>query len=436
MIRRFFTTFAAYLLCALVLPAGAAAQTDLHITGPKAGFPVAVPQLCDAGSGVPHTVKIAEVISRDLQLSGMFNVLNPASFVEAPGKCASSEAVAFSDWSVIGAEGLVRGEVQAVPGGNNIQVKLYLYDVLQQRAVVGKQYQADINDVNRIAHRFANEIMLFFTGERGIFGTRLVYVSRVGRFKELFIMDLDGSNVRQLTRDKGLAVSPAWSPSGDRIVYTSYRTRKPELYFISPEGGAPKQITEAEGLELGADFSPDGTRIAVSTSVNGNSNLTLLDLRGTVLGPLTRGSAIDVSPSWSPDGTKIAFCSNRAGGPQIYVMPSSGGEARRISFTNSNYCTSPAWSPKGDKIAFICRAGGNQVFISTPEGQQTVQLTYQGNNEDPSWSPDGRYLAFSTNVGRGGARNIAMMSMVKASPIQLTFSKSEDSQPAWSPRVD
>lgn len=417
-----------------LLATGAHAQTDIHISGPKAGFPVAIPRLCDAGGAGDASTKIAETIAKDLQISGLFNVINPSSYIEAPGKCAAPDKVAYSDWSVIGAEGLVKGEVRDTGGA--LEVRMYLHDVQQQRAVVGKRYEGSQQDYARVGHKFANEILRFFTGEPGVFGTRLAYVSRVGRFKELFMMDVDGSNVRQLTRDNGLAMSPSWSPGGDRLVYTSYRSRKPDLYFLSPEGGAPRQLGERQGLEIGAKFSPDGSSIISSVAIAGVSKIAMLDFNGRLLRKLSGGGdAIDVSPSFAPDGSRVAFCSNRAGGPQIYIMSSSGEPAQRISFANSNYCTSPAWSPKGDKIAFVCRAGGNQLFVTSPNGGQVTQLTFAGDNEDPSWSPDGRFLAFSSNFG-GGPRNIAVLSLLGGQPTRVSFARSEDSQPAWSPRVE
>ncbi len=410
------------------------AQTDLHIRQASTGFPVAVPQLCNAGGGEPGNTGIPAVIAKDLDLSGFFNVLSSNTFIETPGKCLKPDQIAFSDWSVIGAEGLVRGEIRA--NGDNFIVELYLYDVLQKKAVVGKRYEADAKDLSRVAHRFANEIIGFFTGEKGIFGTRIAYVSKVGRFSELFMMDMDGSNSRQLTRDKGLVYSPSWSPTGDRLVYTSYRSKRPELYISSPDNPSPKQLTKDGSLKLGTKFMRDGQSLIGTNSFGGASNIVLYDLRGTILRKLTNSDGIDVSPTLSPDGSSYAFCSNRAGGPQIYVGSVGGGEVRRISFTNSNYCTSPSWSPKGDKIAFVCRSGGNQLFLSSPTGEGTLQLTFAGNNEDPNWSPDGRYLVFSTNFGRGGARNLALLPLALGKPKQLTKSLSDDMQPSWSPKVE
>ncbi len=173
-----------------------------------------------------------------------------------------------------------------------------------------------------------------------------------------------------------------------------------------------------------------------ASSISGVTKIASYDLNGRLLKRLTQGSSIDVSPTLSPDNTQVAFTSNRAGGPQIYVMSINGGGARRISFADSNYCTSPAWSPKGDKIAFTCRKGGNQLFLAAPDGGSTTQLTFNGNNEDPSWSPDGRFIALSSDQGRGGPRNIVILSLLGGTPTQITFTKSEDSQPAWSPLVD
>lgn len=433
--RNYFIYAVFYCFISTIISDGVLAQTNIHITGAKAGFPIGLPQLCDSGSGTPFTREVPDVVASNLRLSGIFNVINQSAYVETPGKCGGIEQITFSDWSVIGAEALVKGSVQSLPSGM-VRIELILYDVMQQKAVLGKGYECAPSDTKRIAHKFTNEIVKYFTGQSGVFGTQIAFVSKVGRFKEIFVMDLDGSNVRQLTFDKGLALSPAWSPSGDRIIYTSYKSRRPDLYVSPSSGGQPVRLTKGDGLEIGAEFSPDGRSIITSITQQGSTTLSLLDAQGGFIKRLTSSGAIDVSPSWSPDARQVAFCSNRGGEPQIYVMNADGTNPHRISFVDSNYCTSPSWSPTGDKVAFVCRDQGNQIYISAPDGQQTIQLTHAGNNEDPAWAPDGRSVVFSSSAGQGGARNIVLYSLIGNTTTRVTHSASEDSMPVWSPMFE
>jgi TolB protein len=290
-----------------------------------------------------------------------------------------------------------------------------------------------VSQARFIAHRFANEVMKYYTGEYGPFGSQIAFSSRVGRFKELFVMDMDGSNIRQLTNERGLAISSAWDPSGSKLVYTSYRNRTPDLFIADVATKSSKQLTRTTELEIGAHFlSP--SQLLVSRTEGSDSDILLINSDGSLARRLTPPNrAIDVSPVPSPDGSDVLFCSNRGGGPQIYRMGIGGGNAKRVSFVTSNYCTSPAWSPKGDKIAFVCRADGNfQLFIADANGQNAVQLTSSGSSEDPEFSPDGRYLTFATTYF-GGAYSIGMMRTDGSSIKQLTTSRGGDFEPAWGP---
>lgn len=416
------------------------AQTDIYIKGSGKLFPIAVPQLCLQVGDTTANREIPRIIGRDLDLAGLFEILDPGTYIETPGKCGGIESVAWSDWSVIGAEGLVRGTLSW--DGVKLRAQLYLYDVTRQKAVLGKEYEGDLSQVSRIAHKFANEIMRAFTGELGPFGTQIAFSSKVGRFKELFVMDMDGSNIRQLTNDRSLSMAASWSPTvdptGQRLVYTSYRRRVPDLFEINVATRAVRQITNSSALEIGAKYARDGQAILVSLTSGGDSDIVLLGMDGAVIKKLTPpNGAIDVSADWSPDYSSIAFCSNRAGGPQIYVMNADGSGVRRISFATSNYCTSPKWSPKGDRIAFVCRAeGGFNVFTIKPDGSEALQLTSFGDNEDPSWSPDGRYLVFATTFGKGWVTSLALMKADGSGLRQLTSSRIGDSEPAWGPMFE
>jgi TolB protein len=312
---------------------------------------------------------------------------------------------------------------------------MFLHDVQRQRVLLGKEYSGDITQIPAIAHRFSNEIFKMFTGEDGIFGSQIVYSSKVGRFRELFLMDIDGSNVRQLTTDRGLNLAPAWDPLGKSIIFTSYRNRIPDLYLMNMERRSVQRVTRGNSLELGARFSRDGSRILASLTHDSNSQIVLFNLDGTVAKSLTpRGRVIDVSPVWSPDERQIAFCSNRGGGPQVYVMNSDGSGAKRVSFVNSNYCTSPSWSPKGNRLAFVCRSdGGFNVFVSDIDGMNPLQLTSLGDNEEPEWAPNGKYIVFSSSVGRGTKRSIALMRDDGSNLRRLTNAQIGDMEPRWRP---
>ena len=414
-----------------LIPAVAEAQTDLYVRGSGRLIPLALPRLCIETEEHGPEGELPTVIGRDLDLSGYFEVLDQKSYIETPGKCGRPEATTFSDWSVIGAEGLVKGDVSVEQG--RVRARLYLLDVQKQIVVLAKEYNADLSQSKLIAHKFANEIMKFYTGTAGPFGSQISFSSRVGRFKELFVMDMDGTNVRQLTNERGLALSPDWDPSGTKLIYTSFRNRVPDLFTLDVASKATRQISKTSELEIGAHFL-NANQILTSRTEGSDSDIVLIDTEGKLVRRLTPPNrAIDVSPVPSPDGSEVVFCSNRGGGPQIYRMGIDGSKARRISFVTSNYCTSPSWSPVGDKIAFVCRADGNfQLFMSDSDGSNAVQLTSSGSNEDPEFSPDGRYIVFAT-TSFGGGYGIALMRTDGTNLKQLAKSRSGDFEPAWGP---
>jgi TolB protein len=436
---RIITHFAfAVLIAVFGLVHGAVAQTTIVVSKPKERFPISIPNPCFFGLPPGAAAAVAQTMAKDLEISGLFDVKNPESYISNRDICISGSVEDYSDWRLIKSDWLVRGAITRGPGG--IDVRLYLHDVTSGRQVLGKEYHGTERDLPGMTHRFSNAVLKFITGEEGPFGSKIAFVSRVGRFKEIFVMDIDGTNVRQMTREKGLALSPSWNPKGDLLLYTSYQRRVPDLFVLPfPTGGA-RSLTRSPALEVGGRFSPDGQYVISSISGTGKgSDLALFDRTGRVQQVIGRGNgSIDISPSFAPDGREIVFCSDRSGSPQIYRTSLGGGEAHRVSFVNSSYCTSPDWSPKGDKLAYVCRVNGLfQLFVSQADGSQSTQITDHGNNEDPSWSPDGKYLAFASTFGKRSGFDIAVLRLAdryqNSSMNQITFNPADDTDPSWGP---
>ncbi len=423
------------LIAIFFFPKTAISQTDIQIVAPDKGHQIAVPVFCNADRGEPYTKDLPELIQQNLRLTGIFSIIESKAFVEQSGKCIPRGSENYSDWRLIKADLLVRGRVTKTGVDTPLLiVDLFLYDVVREIPLIGKQYTAQIKDFDSIAHKFSNAIMRHFTGESGTFGSKIAFVGKVGKAKELFISDLNGANKEQLTNDKSTVLSPAWSADGKELVFTSYRNKRPELYRYNIKRKLIKQVTDRPGVEIGPQFTKDGKQIITGARISGFLELVKLTRRGRFLSKLTSSKSSDISPSLSPDGRKIAFVSNRAdGNPQIYVMSADGGHAQKISNTSSDYCTSPAWAPNGQYIAFVCDVNGQQLFLTSPQGANTVQLTFQGNNESPSWSPDGRALVYSSDFGQKGVKNLALFTLHNLESWQISFSDSDISQPAWSP---
>jgi TolB protein len=409
----------AALLVALAAPGAAQTPTEVRLDISSGGQRIRIhcePLRADGDRGAATaSVEVDRVLANDFDLSGAFAVSRAWVSSESVD---GAQATIGGQWTVHGSQVRLSGEVRDVPGGKPILLK---------------EYRGAAADWRAIAHRFADEVVLQFTGELGVSSTRISFVAQQGRDKELYVMDLDGARLQALTADHSIALSPAWSPEGSLLLFTSYRSNTgPQLWVMYSIGGKPYLVSGRPGINTSASYSPDGRDIACTLSLDGNPEIYVLDARGGSPRRLTSARGIDTSPCWSPTGREIAFTSDRGGSPQVYVMDRDGGNVRRLTYDVS-YTDSPAWSPRGDRIAFVVRSGGGfDLWVAGADGQGARPLVSGGSNENPRWSPDGRHLVFSSN--RDGGRGLYVTDLDDRPPRRLDTGGLVASTPAWSPR--
>mgnify|MGYP001602814550 FL=1 len=375
------------------------------------------------------------ILEKDLRLSELFSPLSKPVFEELERMERSGSEIDYRSWRQVGAQWVIKTEYRMISKGRGQVFTFRLYDAINKRFMLGKRYKASPQLLRKVLHRFADEMVLQLTGKRGIAETQIAFLAQEDGGKEVYLIDFDGYNLKKLTRDNTVNLSPAWSPDGKWIVYTSYAARNPDLVMINTAGEKRQTLNRFAGLNAAPAWSPDMQKIAFVLSRDQNSEIYLLK-KNRKLQRLTRHYNIDTSPTWSPDGKKIAFTSDRSGtgAPQIYIMDAEKGDSsrvNRISF-GSSYNDNPSWSPNGDKIAYTSLVGRKfQISIYDLETHKSqIVTTGTGSAEKPSWSPDGRFIVYRKQVN--GRSNIFIKSLRSDRVRQLTFSGKIHS-PSWSP---
>lgn len=366
--------------------------------------------------------EISKIVRDDLEFTGLFMYIDKAAYVEGPLQPFNPK-----NWTPLGVEVVVKGSVKE---GTEITLMVSLFDVFEGKEILKKEYKSGRELIRPLSHTVANDIYKAFTGEEGIFRSRIAFVGEERRRKDIYIMDWDGKRMSKIGLKENFILSPRWSRDSTKLIYSSERNRQWGIYLLDFLKRTEKKIFSSNGTNLGGDFLSGDTDFILSSSKDGNPDLYIMSLEDGNMRRLTSSQSIEVSPSVSPDSENIAFVSDRGGSPQIYLMRKDGSDVRRITFEGS-YNTSPSWSPKGDKIVFTGRQGPNQIFVVNSNGTGLIQLTTQGNNEDPSFSPDGRYITFSSD--RDGVKGIYIMRANGESQRRITPKNLRAFSSRWSP---
>ena len=279
-------------------------------------------------------------------------------------------------------------------------------------------------DLRDNAAAFSDDIVQAVTGETGIASSKIAFVSDRTGYKEIYLCDSDGGRVQQITRDRGVNVSPSLSRGAVLMVHTGYAAGFPDVYLTNMRDGSSQRIINAPGTNSGAVFSADGERLALTMSHAGDPEIYITTVTGGRSKRVTESTSVEFSPGWAPDGERLVFCSDATGSPQLYVVPRKGGAPERLA-TSAAKCTDPDWNADGRLIAFTAWNGNNRSIglYELETGRTHTVLT--GAN-DPSWAPDGRHL-----VAVQG-NDLVVLDVSTGQKDKIVTGMGRISEPSWS----
>jgi TolB protein len=369
--------------------------------------------------------KIAGIVQADLERSGQFRA------VETAGAVADEVSrPEVSNWRQRGADALVTGSITRLADGR-YDVRMRLWDVVRGQDLGGQSYAVVAGDLRLVAHRVADFVYEKLTGDKGIFSTRIAYVTKVGQSYNLWVADADGEGAQSALNSAEPIISPSWAPNGAQIAYVSFESRKPVIFVHDVSSGKRRLVANFKGSNSAPAWSSDGKTLAVTLSRDGGSQLFLLDATGGEPTRLAQSSAIDTEPTFSSDGRFIYFVSDRGGAPQIYRMPSKGGTAERVTFTGT-YNISPSLSADGKWLAYISRVSGVfKLHLMDLATGVTSAITDSTADENPSFSPNNRLIIYATHqAGREALMTTTLDGKIKA---RLAKQSGDIREPDWGP---
>ncbi|MCT8625183.1 Tol-Pal system beta propeller repeat protein TolB [Glaesserella parasuis] len=400
------------------------AESDVRISidqGVSMAQPIAVIPFKAMG-GVPDDV--AQIIADDLRNSGKFTPLDRASL---PAQPSSAVEVNPEQWTNIGIDNVVVGQVSVVGGGYNIAYQLV--DTLGTSGAAGNvivqgSFNVPAAQMRLGAHTVSDQVFEKLTQIRGAFRTKIAYVVQRGVSSyELRVSDYDGFNAFTIVKSKEPLMSPEWSPDGSKLAYVTFEHKKSQVVVHDIRSGARKVIGSLRGHNGAPSFSPDGSRVAFASNQDGVLNIYVTGVGGGSPRQLTSNAGNNTEPSWSPDGGYILFTSDRGGLPQVYQMSSSGGGASLIGGSGSGKI-----SADGKNLIMV---SGDRIVRRDLVSGSTEAISSTFLDESPSISPNGTMVIYSST--KGVSKVLQLVSADGRFKANLPGAGGQYKFPAWSP---
>ena len=436
----------------------------VEIVGKGGKGAIAVPDFRGAGAAQPLMGTFNSTLWTELDQSGLFRMVpktsyplqvpqqpkdwqtappppQPARRPARPATPPPPSGMMMTAWSGPPVNATYMAMGYTAEQGGRLVLFGWFYNVSQPEPataqVFGKIYNGslDENGAKQVAREFAADILKQF-GATSLAGSKVVYVSKRGSAKEIWMMDYDGANQQQVTKYGSICTMPAVSPDGTRVAFTTFVRNKPEIMIHSLETLRNLRFyNQNASMNAQPSFFPDGQQIVFSSTAHGAfPQIYMADVNGANLKRITESRAIDVEPKVNPKtGSEIVFVSGRSGPQQIYKMNTEGTDIVRLT-TGEGEAANPSWHPDGQHIAFAWTRGfepGNfNIFVMDVASRQYVQLTHgAGRNENPTWAPDGKHIVFSS---RKGASTQIYSMLADGTQIRQLTTQGENTMPVWS----
>ena len=367
---------------------------------------------------------VDDIVTADLERTGLFRAVAASS--EAMDESSRPD---LAPWRAIGVDALVTGSVRQDNG--QWLVSYRLWDVVAAEDLGGVSVPVN-KDLSRLAaHQVADSIFEKLTGIRGVFATRVAYVTQVGKQHKLWVADADGENAQPALTSPEPIISPVWSPDGSELAYVSFESRKPVIYSHMVATGQRRLLANFKGSNSAPAWSPDGKSVVATLTLSGSSQIYRLATDGSPPKRITSSRSIDTEPSFSPDGTQLYFVSNRGGSPQIYRMPAEGGPAARVTF-QGGYNTSPSLSADGRYMAYIGQVGSAfRVHTMDLASGEVRVLTDTEGDESPSFAANSQMLVYATRLnGRDALMTVSVDGRIRT---RLAGATGDIREPDWGP---
>jgi TolB protein len=335
--------------------------------------------------------KIAGIITADLERSGQFKSSSTGVVLD------ENSHPDFNTIRQNNIDAVLTGSISKLADGR-FDIRYRLWDAVKTQDLGGQSFVAMPGDLRLVSHRIADQIYEKLTGDKGIFSTRITYITKQNNRHMLWVADADGENAQAALTSPEPIISPNWAPNGNELAYVSFESRKPVVYVHDVSSGKRRVLANFKGSNSAPAWAPDGKSLAIALSKDGGTQIFVLDAKGGEPRHITQSPSIDTEPAFSPDGATLYFVSDRGGSPQIYRVPVAGGAAQRVTF-NGSYNVSPALSPDGRWLSYVSRgANGYKIHLMDLTNDKISALTDSTQDEKPSFAPNSKLVMYATKA--------------------------------------